>query len=274
MIKISVIISFYNNIEWLRLVLAGFSRQSFKDFEVIISDDGSRTDVVTKIKQLIDKYPFPIQHVWHEDKGWRKNIILNKSIQAAKAEYLLFIDADCVPHKHFVKEHFNNQVNFTVLTGRRVNLSASITKNLNEKKIVGGYLECTGLIKSFFLKAFGKGSHVENGVYVSSKLIRKKINNSDRGILGCNFSMHKSDLLAVNGFDERYLKPAVGEDTDLELRLRNNAMKVKTLKHLAIQYHLYHKTLLRDPSNLDILNDNKKNNVSYTPFGIRKTTTK
>ncbi|HDZ11750.1 MAG TPA: glycosyltransferase [Bacteroidetes bacterium] len=38
--KISIIISFYNEINFLRLVFAGLESQSFSGFEVIIADDG------------------------------------------------------------------------------------------------------------------------------------------------------------------------------------------------------------------------------------------
>ena len=48
--KASLIISFYNNFDFLELVLAGLERQTMKSFEIIIADDGSREDVKQKIK--------------------------------------------------------------------------------------------------------------------------------------------------------------------------------------------------------------------------------
>lgn len=42
MSKVSVIISFYNRITQLRLILTAFKKQTFKGFEVVISDDGSK----------------------------------------------------------------------------------------------------------------------------------------------------------------------------------------------------------------------------------------
>ena len=50
-------------------------KQTFKQFEIIIADDGSNEET----KSVIDAYkPLSIKHVWHEDKGSRKN--LNKAI--------------------------------------------------------------------------------------------------------------------------------------------------------------------------------------------------
>jgi glycosyltransferase involved in cell wall biosynthesis len=39
--SISVIISTYNKPKFLEKVLTGYAHQSFKDFEIIIADDGS-----------------------------------------------------------------------------------------------------------------------------------------------------------------------------------------------------------------------------------------
>jgi glycosyltransferase involved in cell wall biosynthesis len=43
--KISIIVSTYNAEEWLKKVLWGFEQQIFKDFEVVIADDGSNAQV-------------------------------------------------------------------------------------------------------------------------------------------------------------------------------------------------------------------------------------
>ena len=46
--KISLIISFYNKIQWLEKVLDTVATQTFRDFEVVIADDGSSQEVVCK----------------------------------------------------------------------------------------------------------------------------------------------------------------------------------------------------------------------------------
>ena len=38
-----------------------------------------------------------IEHVWHEDRGFRKCEILNRAILAASADYLIFTDGDTIP---------------------------------------------------------------------------------------------------------------------------------------------------------------------------------
>ena len=66
---ISVIISTYNHPEWLEKVLWSYNFQSFKNFEVVIADDGSNESTKILIKTMQQQVTYPIQHVWHEDKG-------------------------------------------------------------------------------------------------------------------------------------------------------------------------------------------------------------
>src|SRR5262245_11113421 len=91
----TVIISVYNRIDFLKLVLSGLERQTFTDFEVIISDDGSGEAFVTELNHIIADSNLDITHNWHEDNGFRKNKILNSSVIKAKADYLIFLDGDC-----------------------------------------------------------------------------------------------------------------------------------------------------------------------------------
>jgi glycosyltransferase involved in cell wall biosynthesis len=269
MVKTSVIAAFYNNIKYLKLVLAGFQRQTEADFELIIADDGSKEEVVKEIEQIASNYSFRIKHIWHPDKGFRKNKILNQAILTSSSDYLIFIDSDCVPHSKFVEEHLNEKQENIVLTGRRVNLSKKITDRLTEENIKEGFLESNSLllIDDGF---FGKSNYVEKGFYLKNKFLREILNKKYRGLLGCNFSLYKKDILAINGFDERYEAPSIGEDSDIEFRLSLNGLKVKSLNHIAVQYHLYHKLQERLQKNLDLFEDVKKDKLAFTKFGITK----
>jgi len=269
MVKTSVIAAFYNNIKYLKLVLAGFQRQTEVDFELIIADDGSSEEVVREIESFTSNYSFRIKHIWHPDKGFRKNKILNQAILASSSEYLIFIDSDCVPHSRFVAEHLNEKTNAVVLTGRRVNLSQKITNELTELKIRNGFLE-NQYLKIIEDGLFGKSYDVEKGFYLENKFLRKTFNTKYRGLLGCNFSLNKKDILDINGFDERYEAPSIGEDSDIEFRLSLNGVKVKSLNQIAVQYHLYHKLQERPQKNLDLFNEVKNSNLAYTPFGLKK----
>ncbi len=269
MIKASVILAFYNKIDYLKLVLAGFERQTFKDFEIIIADDGSPEDIVIEIEKLSRNLSFPVIHVWQEDKGFRKNKILNRAIVSSRSGYLIFADADCVPHYEFVNEHFKAAKPKQCLTGRRVNLSEKITRYLTPQKISQGYLD-ENILLLIEDGIFGKSFDVEKGFYFKNNFIRNYFNKKKRGLLGCNFSIHKEDMLMINGFDERYEAPSIGEDSDIEFRLNLYGVDVDSLNNIAVQYHLFHLLQTRPEQNLELFADVKKSNVYYTPFGILK----
>jgi hypothetical protein len=58
--------------------------------------------------------------------------------------------------------------------------------------------------------------------------------------LGCNMGWSKSDLVALNGFDEDYTYPGYGEDSDIEFRGKRSGLTVFSMRYKAIQFHLDH----------------------------------
>jgi hypothetical protein len=57
---------------------------------------------------------------------------------------------------------------------------------------------------------FGKSYDGEKGFSFKNKFLRSNLNKKYSGLLGCNFSLYKKDLLDINGFDERYEAPSIG----------------------------------------------------------------
>ncbi len=267
----SIIISVYNRIDFLRLVLAGFEIQTEQDFEIIISDDGSGADFVKELNRIMDASPMNIRHNRHEDLGFRKNRILNESIRLAASDYLIFTDGDCIPHPAFVAEHLQNKEQGICLAGRRVDLSGNITRLLTPENIKKGILQSTGMKCRMFSEYLRmRLFHVMNGVYFKNKLLRKFSNRKERGLLGANFSLHKVDMMAINGFDERYTTATYGEDSDVELRLRLHGIRLRTVLNIAVQYHCYHKPLPRPEASRLQYETALAEQRAFTPYGIIK----
>lgn len=269
--SLSLIIAFYNDIRFLEIILAALEIQSFNDFEIIIADDGSGPEIVERVSTLIKTSPMTIKHVWHEDKGFRKTTILNSAVKASDADYLVFIDGDCVPHPRFLEEHYRNRAARTALTGRRVNLSESVSNALTPDLVRAGALQGV-LFRRLIMDGFvGKARNVEMGFYIKNMTLRHFLNRKRRGLKGCNMSFNREDLIAVNGFDERYCAPSTGEDTDIEFRLRLIGVDVRNLKNVAILYHRYHKKIERgDAANIPIFNQTRKDKTAFTPYGLRR----
>ena len=136
--KVSVIISVYNRFDFLQLVLAGLETQTEKNFEVIISDDGSNEAFVSRLTELRASSSLRIQHNWHADEGFLKNRILNVSIRSAQGAQLIFLDGDCIPHPMFVAEHVAYSGPGRCLAGRRIDLSDRLTRQLTSARIRSG----------------------------------------------------------------------------------------------------------------------------------------
>ncbi len=149
-------------------------------------------------------------------------------------------------------------------------MSEKISKKLSITSIEKGYLGKKLLQEMLPDVIRGKGKDLEQGLYLGDTKIGTWLNRKDKGILGSNFSLSREDLYAVNGFDERFAHPAVGEDTDIEHRLQRNGCQVKTIRNRAIQYHIFHKELPREEERLKFLVENDEAQITFTPHGIIK----
>ena len=104
-ITISLIIATYNWPEALRLCLDSILRQTILPSEIIIADDGSDERTTKLIHEFTQNASFPIFHEWHEDRGFRKTIVLNKAISKASSSYIIQIDGDIIASPNFIEDH-------------------------------------------------------------------------------------------------------------------------------------------------------------------------
>lgn len=231
--KLTLVISYYKAISNLSLILSALNKQSNKNFEVIVSEDDSNQKTTEYIENNKHLYHFRIMHLsQEEDNGFRKNMMLNKSIRNSKTEMLVFIDGDCIPHKHLVKEYIKHLKRGYIFFGRRVFLSETFSKKIKNKRNEPNF--------GFFSLLYSGSKKLKEAIYNPSFSLTHP--NKNKGLVGCNWGIMKQDLIDVNGFDEDYVMPGTGEDTDVEWRLRANGLKMKSMKNKAIVYHLFHTT--------------------------------
>lgn len=267
--KLSLIIAVYNKPDVLRLVLAACARQSFTEFEVIIADDGSGPAVKEVVDEAASLYKFPIVHLWHEDIGWRKNKMLNNAVRAANSEFLVFIDGDCLPAKDFLFDHWNAREDNRVLLGRRVEMSERWSKSLTLEKVVSGKFERMGFAE-LVDGLIGKALRLEDGIRIRNRMMRRMSSRHAEGILGSNFSAHKGDIVAINGFDETYDGPGHGEDSDIQFRLSLIGVTGKSLRNLAVQFHVYHPRTMPSEKSMKRFEQMKKTGEPRCRCGLER----
>lgn len=266
--EMSVIFSTYNSEEWLEKVIIGFSVQTYKNFEIIIADDGSRDTTKVLIERLKTEIDIPITHVWHADNGFQKSQILNKAIIAAKGEYLIFTDGDCIPRNDFVAVHNLYKEEGYFLSGGYFKLPMNISLAITKENIVNQdcfnvkWLTSRGKIprhKSLKLKCTGVLSTILN-----------KFTPTRASWNGHNASGWKKDLVAINGFNQEMQYG--GQDRELGERLFNNGLKSKQIRYSAICVHLDHKRGYVNEEtwkkNYNIRENTRKNKVIRTTIGI------
>lgn len=226
---ISLIISVYKRLDFLELIFQSLDKQSYSDFEVIVAEDNNDQQTIEFYTNARLNHSYGIQHVSQEDIGFRKNKILNEALKIASSETILFLDGDCIPHKNFIEYYRNNITRGNAYFGRRVMLGEIYSSNLLRRK------EFRSL--KIPLMLFSDSKNIEEGLYLPWF---RQIKKGYRGLLGCNWGINKQDLVDVNGFDEDYVHACVGEDNDIEWRLRLKGVHFNSLKHRAIVYHMYH----------------------------------
>jgi glycosyltransferase involved in cell wall biosynthesis len=228
---ISLIISFYKRLDFLELILQSIEKQSYKNFEVIIAEDSDDQATAQFVEKARLMYNYSIQHVIQEDAGFRKTRILNKAVIAARGEKLVFIDGDCILHRHFLKEYNKALTDRYFCYGRRVFCSNKHTDILLKSKTIK---KCNTLQIFFY-----GGRCIREGLYLPFKI---SISKQYRRILGCNWGILKKNILKVNGFDEDYNRAGVGEDFDIDWRLKKIGFRVRSMKGRAVVFHLHHES--------------------------------
>jgi glycosyltransferase involved in cell wall biosynthesis len=235
--KISVIITTFDQPGHLDLTLHGYSVQDDANFEIVIADDGSdgRTREVVERHKRSDSNS--IRHVWQENLGFRKTVILNKAIGVCEGEYLLFTDGDCVPKPNLVRAHrlfsepgcyiagaYNRLPKYTT---ERVTVESVRTGTLFRPSwlIANGYLPTRGFVRLFMNERVG--------------LFLDRFGEAGFGRFpGGNSSCFRADALAVGGFNESMTYG--GEDREFGTRLCNLGVRPKRLKNASFAFHLDH----------------------------------
>ena len=265
--KASVIISVYKDTEALNDILYALDRQTEKDFEIIVTEDCESEEMKTFLADYEKRDNF--YHLTQPDDGWRKTLAVNRAIASARADYLMFLDGDCVPDKNFVANHLATAEHGKFLTGRRVYLGPVFSKFLRKVPVFIHFLE-NRLFFFLMLIPLHLDKVRSYEVGLSSRLMQKIRGKKPVGIMGCNFSCYKDDMLAINGYNEDL--PGVGsEDSDLQWRFEGLGMATKSVKFLVPVYHLYHKHIWPGvEDNVRIMNESRKLNAYVCKNGIVK----
>jgi len=257
---LALIITTYNRPDALNLVLQSALNQSRMPDEIAIADDGSDDRTKAVIQNWASVSKIPIHHAWHPDENFRAATARNRAVAMTQSEYLVMIDGDILLHPRFVEDHLKAAEDKTFVQSGRVLLGPKATRKAIERQ---------QLNFDFFSFDISNRKNALRSPFLS-KIFSKK-NKSIKGIRTCNFALFRKDLLAVNGFDNRFIGWG-REDSEFAARLLNNGLKRKDIKFSAITYHLYHSENSKSSlaHNDRLLQQTMTQNSTYTPNGIKE----
>lgn len=269
-IDTSIILSTYNAEDWLEKVLWSYTVQSYRNFEIVIADDGSKEATKQLIKTFKTETEIPIKHVWHPDRGFQKSEILNKAIVATGSPYIIMSDGDCIARKDFVEKHVEYRNHGYFLSGGYYMLPMDLSRKISKEEILSGRCFSLKWLKKNGLKSSFKNHKIDAGGFKSFLL--NSFTPTSPTWNGHNSSGWKEDILKVNGFDERMQYG--GQDRELGERLVNLGIKPKQIRYSAICIHLDHARGYKNQESIDknlAIRENTRGEKSVkTAFGIEK----
>ncbi len=260
LMQISVIMTTYNRPEALERVFDGLQGQTRFPDEVIVADDGSGPETAALIERFSRTSPFSLHHVWHADKGFRAASIRNKAIHKSIGNYILSLDGDCVPERHFIEDHVRLAEPGFFYQGRRMLVSQALSHRFSFNRADTAWKKLKLLVSG----QIGNGHHMARLPWLPSF-----ISTSLNGVMSCNMGFFRDDLMAVNGFNEDF-EGWGREDSELAVRLFNYGLKRKSHPFMAICFHLWHPENDRSklPMNDELLKQMIESGVSVCSKGL------
>lgn len=241
-VTISLIVTTYNRPDALTAVVEACFAQSDQGFEIIIADDGSGHNTQQAVAALQARSPLPLRHVWQTDQGFRAARARNLGTLAAKGDYIIFIDGDCVPQRNFISQHRKLAQRGHLVSGSRILLSEAATRRALED---GVNLQRLTLAQKLRWRLAGDLNKVLQLLMTWPDWKRTSKRFTWRRIKSCNLAVWRADLELVNGFDESFLGWG-HEDADLVMRLYNAGVMRKDGAFATEVFHLWHKETPRD----------------------------
>jgi len=268
---ISVVITTYNRPDALAAVVEACFAQSDKNFEIIIADDGSTANTKDCIDALQARSPVPLQHVWQPDLGFRAAMARNRGTLAARGDYVVFLDGDCIPQRDFIAQHRKLARRGFLVSGSRVLLSPGLTARILAEHID---LAAASVVERIAYRLRGDVNKVLQLLFRLPDLGRESRRFTWRRIKSCNLGVWRSDLELVNGFDESFLGWG-HEDSDLVVRLFNAGVNRKDGAFATEVFHLWHREAKRDQatSNKQVVMERAANKTILATQGLNSRST-
>ena len=200
----SVCIPLYNKGNFISDTLCSVIDQYFKDFEIVICDDGSTDESVKKVQQFDDDR---IKLIQQENQG--AAIARNQAIQASTGEYIALLDADDLWQKHHLNDLHQLIIDHPQAKLFATNYKIELPNGKERLPFFAGKLR-TGIVDDYFLASL-----------------------SDPVMTCFNSAIHRFVFKEIGYFDPAY---RTGQDVDFAIRA-NLAYRLAYQEEPSVIYH-------------------------------------
>ena len=265
---ISVVLTTYNRSDALAVVLAALQRQTDKDFEVVIADDGSQPAHRARIREAANRCSFALAYVWHPDVGFTVARARNLGVAQSRGSYLILLDGDCVPDVDFIAQHRRLMQTGFLVNGSRCLLSPDFTQ-----RVLGGSIDIVGRSWQYWLQQWrtGYASKIAPRLRVPDVGMRIESDFRWHGIRSCNMGLWRSDFEVVNGFDSSF-QGWGHEDADLVLRMFHAGIRRKNGFFATEVFHLWHEEASRNRASANEVTVQQRmhSGIVRAPLGLQE----
>ena len=231
-----MIVTTYNRADALEAVLRALARQTDRNFEIIVADDGSRPETAQVVARWRSRLPVPVKHVWHEHTGFRGAEIRNRGIRASAGKLCIFLDGDCMARADFVATHRRLAEPGWFVAGNRIHLSRELTGDLLARGIPAEAWSFAALVRE---RLRGGVNRLIPALRLPLGPLRKFLRRGWQGAKTCNLALARADIERIDGFDGAYVGWGL-EDSDLAVRLFHAGVRRKEGRFATGVLHLWH----------------------------------
>ena len=155
---ISIIVPVYNGKKWIQKCLKSLIRQSYKNCEIIIINDGSTDNTESLCKKFV-KLAHNIRYFYIDNSG--VSAARNYGIKQAKGDFIVFVDSDDWLPKDalfdLTSAARNEEADFTVSNYYNVSLTKTISVNIfRNETLKKNSINASTFFRSMFWSPWGK----------------------------------------------------------------------------------------------------------------------
>ena len=257
---LGLVINTSNQPEYLARILTAVSRQTSSPEEVLLAEDGTDDATRKVFERWAASQSSRTAHLSQFNEGFRRARILNQAIASARADYLVFLDGDTLPHPRFVADHRALQRMEGFIQGHRALVKQNAAGYFGLGKFSGDRQ------RAFWTRQLSGWKHAYRWPWPLAKARADLV-----GIRGCNLAIWRADLVRVNGYNEDF----VGwgrEDSELAVRLMNAGVRRFDVRGWALCYHLWHPPANRSglPANDELLAQAQRSGATRCERGLNQ----